>query len=285
VPRKDSPILEFRDSFAPHSAPLVFLGTFLTWLGWFGFNCGSTFSMNTAEKGFQAAQAAMNTTLAASAGGLVAFIFRWLVTFKVETAAFCGGIRAGLVAITAAAINVESGYAIIIGVIGAALYQLISMFLKLIKVDDPVDAFAIHGIVGVWGTLAAVLFDFGTFSDTFHGAYGFKCLRSAQHKYLCAPDLGSTPLLRNLAFVGIIAGWSFGTSLIIFAMLRLPALIPPCRNKLKSDLLKVELPEAVGPAYSSIDTEYHYPLKAYIGEGASNWGEKGPFLNPYFHSI
>merc|ERR1711974_62745 len=202
--------------------------------------------MNTAERGFQAAQAAMNTTLAASAGGLVAFTFRWMVTCKVETAAFCGGIRAWLVAITAAAINVDSGFAAIIGVIGAILYQLISMFLKLIKVDDPVDAFAIHGIVGVWGTVATVFFDFGKFLETFHGAYGFQCLRSAQRDWQCAGDVGAAPLLHNLAFVGIIAAWSFGTSLMIFTMLRLPALIPPCRNKLKSDLLKVELPEAVG---------------------------------------
>jgi len=288
VPRENTPILEYTDPFAAHSAPLIVLGTFLTWLGWFGFNCGSTLSMNTTEKGFQAAQAAMNTALAASAGGFVAFIFRWMVTCKAETGAFCGGIRAGLVAITAAAANVESGYAAIIGFVGAALYQLISMFLKLIKVDDPVDAFAIHGIVGVWGILAAVLFDFGNthtkkFLESFHGTLGFQCVKSTSSG-LCA-DLGETPLLHNLAFVGIIAGWSFGTSLVIFAMLRLPGLIPPCRKKLKRDLLLVELPEAVGGTYTSIDTEYHYPLKAYIGEGASNWGEKGPFLNPYFHSI
>jgi Amt family ammonium transporter len=273
------------DPFAPHSAPLLCLGTFLTWLGWFGFNCGSTLSMNTAEKGFQAAQAAMNTALAASAGGLVALVIRGLVTCKLETAAFCGGIRAGLVAITAAAINVDSWYAALIGVVGAALYQLISMLLKLIKVDDPVDAFAIHGMVGVWGTLATVLFDYGKFLDTFHGTLGFQCLTSATSSFPCAGDLRTTPLLQNLAFVGIIAGWSFGTSLVIFGMLRLPGLIPPCRRKLKRDLLKAELPVPVGGTYASIDTEYHYPLKAYIGEGASNWGGKGPIHNPYFHSI
>jgi Amt family ammonium transporter len=276
------------DSFAPHSVPLLLLGTFLTLLGWIGCNCGSTHSMSTAKNGFQAAQAAMNTVLAASAGGIFSLLLRGLISSKLETIAFCGGIRAGLVAITAAAVNVDGRYAIVIGLVGGLLYQLVSMLLKLIKVDDPVDAFAIHGIVGIWGILSAVLFDYGRGSDAFHGMLGFKCLgfeQGLQQNGQCTGDLGMRPFLQNLSFAGIIGLWSFQISLICFALLRLPGLIPSCRDKLKKDLLLVELPAIEGKAEPSVDTEYHYPLKAYIGEGASDWGKLGPFRNPYLYNI
>jgi len=270
------------DPFATHSAPLLVLGTLLLWLGWIGLHCGSTGSMSTFEKGFQAAQAAMNTVLAASAGGLVAVMMRFLFIQRLELASFCGGIRAGLVAISAGAINVTPPFALVIGVVGAALYQLFSPLLKLIKVDDPIDNFAIHGMVGFWSVLAAVLFDMGKGFDTFHGSNGFRCAgydTFAGCNGGTAP--GTKPLAANAAGAGIIAGWSFGTSIVVFLLLRLPWLIPPCRRLLKDDILKAnsDIQEA------GIDTTYHYPAQGYVGEGASEWSEKGPFHNPYFHSI
>jgi len=266
------------DPFATHSAPVLVLGTLLLWLGWFGLSCGRTGSMSTAEKGFQAAQAAMNTVLAASAGGLVAVVMRFLFIRRLELASFCGGIRAGLVAISAAAINVESGSAIIIGLVGAAFYQLFSPLLKLMWVDDPVDNFAIHGIAGFWGVLAAALFDMGKGFDTFHGAAGFRCAGFdifAGCNGGTAP--GAKPFVANLAGAALIAAWSFGTSLFVFFLLRLPGVI----TKKDYDILKA----SAQIQDDGIDTVFHYPAQGYVGEGASEWGEKGPFSNPYFHSI
>lgn len=269
------------DPFAVHSAPLLVLGTFLLWLGWFGLNCGSTKTMSTAESGFQAAQAAMNTVLSASAGGLVAVVMRFLLIQRLELASFCGGIRAGLVAISAAAINVEAGSAVIIGALGAALYQIFSPLLKLMWVDDPIDNFAIHGIVGFWGVLAAALFDMGKGFDAFHGINGFRCAGfDALTGCNGGQAAGTKPFIANLAGVAIIAGWSFITSLVIFFLLRLPGIIAGCLRK-DFDILKAS------PAIQDdgIDTAFHYPAQGYVGEGASEWGEKGPFACPYFHSI
>jgi len=270
------------DPFATHSAPLLALGTLLLWIGWFGLNCGSTGSTSTLENGFKAAQVAMNTVLAASAGGLVAVMMRFLFIKRLELACCCGGIRAGLVAISAGAMSVEAGSAIIIGVVGAALYQLFSPILKLIRIDDPIDNFAIHGIAGFWGVLAAALFDMGKGFDSFHGRHGFRC---ASYDIFTGCNGGTAagikPFVANLAGAAIIAGWSFGTSLVVFFLLRLPWFIPPCRQLLKDDILKA----STGIQDAGIDTHYHYPAQGYVGEGATEWGEKGPFHNPYFHSI
>jgi len=270
------------DPFATHSAPLLVLGTFLLWIGWFGLNCGKTDSMSTAEKGFQAAQAAMNTVLAASAGGLIAVMIRFVFIRRLELASFCGGIRAGLVAISASAISVEAGSAVAIGLIGAFLYQIFSPVMKLLRVDDPIDNFAIHGIAGFWGLMAAALFDMGSGFDTFHGTSGFRCAEFDAFKGCNGGKTpGADPLGANLAGACMIAAWSFFTSLFIFFLLRLPGFVPPCKVLLKDDILKA----SGGIQDTGIDTHYHYPAQGYVGEGASEWGEKGPFQNPYFHSI
>jgi len=266
------------DPFATHSAPLLVLGTLLLWLGWFGLSCGSTRSMSTAESGFQAAQAAMNTVLAASAGGLIALMMRFLFIQRLELASFCGGIRAGLVAISAAAVNVESGSAIIIGLVGAAIYQLSSPLLKLMYVDDPIDNFAIHGIAGFWGVLAASIFDMGKGFDSFHGTLGFRCAGfDATSGCNGGTAAGGKPFIANLAGAALIAVWSFGISLVIFFVLRLPGIV----TRRDHDILKA----SAMIQDDGIDTVFHYPAQGYVGEGASEWGENGPFTNPYFHSI
>merc|ERR1719401_2619325 len=109
-----------------------------------------------------AAQVAMNTTLAAATGGLVVLSLRFAILRKFDIGGMCNGILAGLVSITAPCGNVECGSAVFIGLLGGFVYQGTSMALQKAKVDDPIDAFAVHGACSAWGTLAAALFDWGT---------------------------------------------------------------------------------------------------------------------------
>merc|ERR1719454_298496 len=116
-----------------------------------------------------AAQVAMNTTIAGATGGLVVFTLRLAMLRKYDIGGFCNGILAGLVSITAGCGNVEVGPAFVIAVIGGLLYQGASVLLRKIKVDDPIDAFPVHGACGAWGTIAAALFDWGEGFDQYHG--------------------------------------------------------------------------------------------------------------------
>merc|ERR1712070_1365461 len=118
-------------SFEPHSAPLVVLGTFILWFGWYGFNCGSTLSMNEASTGMMAAQVAMNTTLSAAIGGMTVFLCRLIMTKGMyDNCGLCNGILAGLVSITAGCGNVEAGSACLIGFLGGLLYTGTSALVK-----------------------------------------------------------------------------------------------------------------------------------------------------------
>eukprot|EP00425_Heterocapsa_triquetra_P001072 CAMPEP_0195053704 /NCGR_PEP_ID=MMETSP0448-20130528/2744_1 /TAXON_ID=66468 /ORGANISM="Heterocapsa triquestra, Strain CCMP 448" /LENGTH=458 /DNA_ID=CAMNT_0040083035 /DNA_START=68 /DNA_END=1441 /DNA_ORIENTATION=+ len=167
---------ESPEDFQPHSLPLIVLGTFILWFGWYGFNCGSTLGMSDAATGAMAAQVAMNTTLSASMGGITVLILRLCLLKKYDIGGMCNGILAGLVSITAGCGNVESGSALIIGLLGGFVYQGTSSLLQKLKVDDPIDAFAVHGASGAWGVMAAVFFDWGTGMDYFNGWSGFSCM-------------------------------------------------------------------------------------------------------------
>merc|ERR1712151_728268 len=130
------------NEFVPHSLPLVVLGTFILWFGWYGFNCGSTLGLHDASTGEMAAHVAMNTTIAAATGGLVVFCLRVvLLRGAYDIAGFCNGILAGLVSITAGCGNLDCGAAFLVAVIGGIIYQVASVLMKKCRVDDPIDAF------------------------------------------------------------------------------------------------------------------------------------------------
>eukprot|EP00438_Fugacium_kawagutii_P026968 Skav224408 [mRNA] locus=scaffold657:99189:101949:+ [translate_table: standard] len=146
------------EEFECHNLPLVVLGTFALWFGWYGFNPGSTLTMKSGADGALAAQVAMNTTLSAAAGGLTVFIVRYVITHKYDVGALCNGILGGLVSITAGCGSMESGSAVATGVIGGFVYQAASMLLQKLKIDDPVDAVPVHGFCGAWGVIAGAQF-------------------------------------------------------------------------------------------------------------------------------
>merc|ERR1711959_878928 len=107
-------------------------------------DCGSTLGLSTTVQGQHAAIVAMNTTLAAAAGGLTVLILKLIILRRYDVGAMCNGILGGLVSITAGCGNVDSGSAYLIGVIGGFCFVGASALLKTLKVDDPVDAFAVH---------------------------------------------------------------------------------------------------------------------------------------------
>ncbi|MCJ7810340.1 MAG: ammonium transporter [Desulfobulbaceae bacterium] len=139
-----------------HNIPLAALGVFILWLGWFGFNPGST---TTANKDI--AMIFVNTNLAAAAGSILAMFTSWIRFGKPDAGMSLNGALAGLVAITAGCANVTPLSAVIIGAIAGIIVVFSVVFLDRIKVDDPVGAVSVHGVNGAWGTLAAGLFNIG----------------------------------------------------------------------------------------------------------------------------
>ena len=134
-----------------HSLPLASLGMFLLWFGWFGFNPGSTLGVGD---GSLIARVAINTNLAAAAGAIAATASVWMVAGKPDLTMGMNGALAGLVAITAPCAFVEPGHAILIGLVGGVIVVFGVIFLDRRRVDDPVGAIAVHGMNGIWGTLA-----------------------------------------------------------------------------------------------------------------------------------
>jgi Amt family ammonium transporter len=136
--------------------PLAALGVFILWLGWFGFNPGSTTAAST-----DIAMIFVNTNLAAAAGAVLAMATSWVKFGKPEVGMSLNGALAGLVAITAPCATVSPASAIVIGAIGGVLVVLSVLFFDKIRVDDPVGAISVHGVCGAWGTLAAGIFNMG----------------------------------------------------------------------------------------------------------------------------
>eukprot|EP00929_Paragymnodinium_shiwhaense_P061188 TRINITY_DN3055_c0_g1_i5.p1 TRINITY_DN3055_c0_g1~~TRINITY_DN3055_c0_g1_i5.p1 ORF type:complete len:336 (-),score=77.31 TRINITY_DN3055_c0_g1_i5:452-1408(-) len=149
-----------QDEFVGHSVPFCVLGTLALWFGWYGFNPGSTLSMHDTGAAYTAGVVAVNTTLSPCVAGLLVFALRALVLPPklLDVGGFCNGILAGLVSITAGCAVVKSWESILIGLIGGLVYQGTSMLMQRLKIDDVVDAVAVHGACGVWGVLACGIF-------------------------------------------------------------------------------------------------------------------------------
>ena len=139
-----------------HNIPLAALGVFILWLGWFGFNPGSTTAANK-----DIAMIFVNTNLAAAAGAIFALVTSWIKFGKPEVGMSLNGALAGLVAITSPCATVSPSSAIVIGAIAGVIVVLSVLFFDKIKVDDPVGAISVHGVNGAWGTLAAGIFNIG----------------------------------------------------------------------------------------------------------------------------
>src|SRR5881275_2074366 len=141
-----------------HNMPYAVLGTIILWFGWFGFNPGSTLAVITGDKLGYFAYVALTTNLAAAAGVLGGILSAWLVLKKPDVSMMLNGVIAALVAITAASGFVAPWAAIVIGFVAAAVAVVAVPLVERVGIDDPIGAVAVHGLAGVWGTLACGLF-------------------------------------------------------------------------------------------------------------------------------
>ncbi|QCX39756.1 ammonium transporter [Aureibaculum algae] len=137
-----------------HNIPLATAGVLILWLGWFGFNGGSVLSADPALTSLTL----VNTSLAAAAGGVIAFLVSTLKYKNYDLTMFLNGILGGLVGITAGADQMSPMDAILIGGIAGAIIVFGVALVDKLKLDDPVGAIAVHLICGIWGTLAVGLF-------------------------------------------------------------------------------------------------------------------------------
>ncbi|PQO43098.1 ammonium transporter [Blastopirellula marina] len=178
-----------------HNIPLAALGVFILWLGWFGFNPGST----TAVGGGSFAYIAVTTNLSAAAGAISALAVSWIMFKKPDTSFALNGALAGLVGITAGCDIMSPMFAAITGLVAGVLVVFSCVFFDKIKIDDPVGAVSVHGVCGAWGTLAIGLWagDVGILTGG-----------------------GAGQLIVQAIGVAAGFGWAFGTSLIIFLLIK-----------------------------------------------------------------
>ena len=171
--------------------PLAAIGAILLWFGWFGFNGGSVLSADPGLIGY----VIVTTALAAAAGGLTTIAVAWFVTKKPDLSMALNGILAGLVGITAGADQMTILGAVIAGGVGGAIVVFAILGLDNLKIDDPVGAISVHGVVGIWGTLAVGL--------------PFLTQEGAEHSFM-------TQLIGTLS----ISAFAFVFSLIVFGILK-----------------------------------------------------------------
>lgn len=136
--------------------PMATLGTFILWMGWFGFNGGSELILSNIDEANAVAKVFVNTNMAAAGGVVAALLTARMLFGKADLTMGLNGALAGLVSITAEPLTPTPGLATIIGAAGGVLVVFAIIGMDKIKVDDPVGAISVHGVVGIWGLIAVV---------------------------------------------------------------------------------------------------------------------------------
>ncbi len=170
--------------------PLAAIGTLILWLGWFGFNGGSELKVSNVEEANAVARVIVNTNMAAAGGLVAALLVAHAVFTKADLTMALNGALAGLVAITAEPLTPTPLEATLIGGVGGLIVVFSIILLDKLKLDDPVGAISVHGVVGIWGLLAV-------------------CLTN-----------GDATLKAQLIGIGVIFAWTFVTSLIVWSVIK-----------------------------------------------------------------
>ncbi|HSR87588.1 MAG TPA: ammonium transporter, partial [Pontiella sp.] len=184
-----------------HSLPLATLGVFILLIGWFGFNPGSQLAITGKDNTEAVMLIAVNTLLAAGAGATLAMLVTWAIHKKPDLTMAANGVLAGLVGITANCDGVSNVEAIIIGAVAGILVVFGVKLLDKLKIDDPVGAFPVHGLCGVWGGIATAIF--GSYDGCSSQAIG-------EYGNWVAQIVGSVA----------IPIWAFVTMFILFSILK-----------------------------------------------------------------
>jgi Amt family ammonium transporter len=195
--RKDGTIVMIQG----HNLPMAVMGTFVLAFGWFGFNAGSSLAASEPR----VAEIAANTAISSACGSLTALFYVWQRHGRPDIGMACNGMLGGLVAITAPCAFVTPAAAALIGVVAGLLVCWFVGFLESrLRIDDPVGAIAVHGVNGVWGTLAVGLFADGSFGEGWNGVSGpVRGLLFGDARQLLAQAIGVT------ANVVVILGLSY----------------------------------------------------------------------------
>jgi len=218
-----------------HNLPLAALGVFILWLGWFGFNPGSTTAAST-----DIAMIFVNTSLAACAGAVFAMATSWVKFSKPDVGMSLNGALAGLVAITSPCATVTPSSAIIIGAIGGVLVVLSVLFFDKIRIDDPVGAISVHGVCGAWGTLAAGIFNIGGTSAKIIGV--------------------------QLLGIGACFLWVFPTAFLMFKLIDKTVGL---RVSPEEEMEGLDFTEHAGNAYPDFTIQSHDAGYSYVGGSGS----------------
>ena len=222
-----------------HNMPLAALGVFILWVGWYGFNPGSQLTYSGAANAEVTTYIAVTTTLSAAVGAFVAMLLSWIMFKKPDLSMCLNGALAGLVGITANCDQVSLGSAAIIGGVSGVLVVFGILMLDKLKIDDPVGAFPVHGICGVWGGIATGIF--GT----------------------ALPEVGGETVTR-MGYISIqvqatlvICLWAFSTMFVLFQVLKAVGLL---RVSAEEEIEGLDMVEHGMPAY---------PTGALAGGGTS----------------
>jgi len=214
----------------PHNMPLAALGVFILWVGWYGFNPGSQLTYSGAANAEATTYIAVTTTLSGAMGAVVGMILSWIVFKKPDLSMAMNGALAGLVGITANCDQVTQESALIIGAVSGCLVFLGVVLLDKLKIDDPVGAFPVHGLCGVWGGIAT-------------GIFGVNL-----------PEVGEAVLTRSAYIMmqvkctGIICVWAFVTMFGLFFILKMIGLLRVPANE---EIEGLDVVEHGMPAYGA----------------------------------
>ncbi len=185
-----------------HNVAFAALGVFILWIGWYGFNPGSQLTYDGIANAEMTTYIAVTTTISAAGGAIAALILAWGLFGKPDLTMALNGVLGGLVGVTANCDQVSQISALIIGLVSGALVVLGVIMLDKLKVDDPVGAWPVHGLCGVWGGIATGIF--GT----------------------ALPVVGDVEMTRGgyiwvqLYSTAIICVWAFVTMFAVFALLK-----------------------------------------------------------------
>ena len=171
--------------------PLAAIGMFILWMGWFGFNGGSELMVSNIAEANAVSDVFVNTNAAASGGLIAALVLAQLLYGKANLTMAVNGALAGLVAITAEPLAWTGGAATAVGAVGGLIVVLSVRFMDSLKIDDPVGAISVHGVVGIWGLLA-----------------------------VCLSGNESVTLVGQLTGIAVIFAWTFVTSIIVWSVLK-----------------------------------------------------------------
>jgi len=207
----------------PHDLTIAICGGLLLWFGWYGFNPGSTLSaMDFAGIG----RVAANTTLAACTGGLGAVFFMYFRSKKWDAGSITNGFLAGLVAITCPCYWVSPAGACWLGLIAGVIVILGVDLLEYLRIDDPIGAWPVHGLCGIWGTLSLGLFASGQYSAAGSSATGVPTI-SADNPALTGLFYGGGAKVLIAQVIGsfIICASTFAIAMVVFAVLKAMGLL------------------------------------------------------------